>query len=74
MRADQHVLLRERRESVPAPLWHEDLRADSLYMVFRFGSAETATVFAMTWGNECGGVLQERLDDWDESRALRELE
>jgi hypothetical protein len=43
-------------------------------MIFRFGSPETATVFVMTWDNEAGRVPQERLDDWDESRTLREQE
>jgi hypothetical protein len=74
MRADQLALLRERRERVPAPLWHEDQRADGLYMVFRFGSPETATVFAMRWGDDCGQMPPEQLDAWDESQALLELE
>jgi hypothetical protein len=58
LRADQLVLLRQNRERVPAPLWYEDPRADGLFMVFRFGSIYTATVFGMTWGDDAGRVQQ----------------
>jgi hypothetical protein len=74
MRADQFSLLSERRERVPAPIWFEEPRADGRYMVFRFGSHDTAAVFGMTWGDDCGQVPPEQLDAWDESQAVREQE
>jgi hypothetical protein len=74
MRADQLALLRERRERVPAPIWYEDQRANGVYMVFRFGSPDTAAVFGMTWGDDCRQVPPEQLDAWDESQAVLGLE
>jgi hypothetical protein len=62
MRRDQLLLLRQNRERVPAPLWHEEPRADGLYMVFQFGSTYTATVFEMTWGGDASRVPPEQLD------------
>jgi hypothetical protein len=74
MRWDQLPLLRQNDETVPAPIWFEDQRADGAYMVFRFGSPDTAGVFGMTWRDDCGRVPPEQLDAWDESQALLELE
>jgi hypothetical protein len=75
MCADQLALLRERRERVPAPIWYEDQRANGLYMVFRFGSPETATTFAADLARRPRGrVPQEQIDAWDKSQAVLGLE
>jgi hypothetical protein len=74
MRADYLILLKECCEPLPSPPWANEWRTRGRCIVIRFGSPETATVFALTWGSEAGLVLHERLGDWDEARRLCELE